>query len=276
MVFPKNGHSWIVRRRICAALFVVSASAAVALFTGCASTEYSPMQAPELPKQWFGGVSAAYSANSVGGTFHSQSASAPDCNGFTGGSGSGAAIGISGNYLFRGDPKSSGVGVRITYQQMPGSFSAEYGPVTYFNNITGTPEQVAEQNLADVTYNVLDIRMMYDYAIPGSLAGVEIGPSIGIVSGMTIRQHLQIDQSVSPNVSFANGENDTTLSNGSPASQSGIRFGLWAGAHYKFNVGWGEIMPYVGYDLGLTKTLSTDSWSVSTLLIGVDILYGIH
>ena len=221
-------------------------------------------------------MSGAYGANDDGGTFHSQTAAAPDCNGFTGSAGSGAALGVAANYLFRDDAKSSGVGLRLTYEQKPSSFSAEYGPVLYYNTLTGEPQQVAEQNLADVTYTVVNLRLMYDYAIPNVSAGVEVGPSVGIVTGMNIRQHLSIDQSVSPNATFSQGQTDTTFYNQSPDAKNAVRFGLWLGAHYRFDVGWGFVSPFLGYDLGLTKTLATDSWSVSTFMLGVDVLYGVH
>lgn len=233
------------------------------------------MQAPTLPKQWFVGASAGYSINSAGGEFHSLTAN-PDCGGFTGGSGSGVAVGADIDYLLKQDlHSSSGINLRFTYEQKPGTYTTVYGPVRFFNATTNQPEDVVENHIADVTYNVLDARLMYVYAVPHSMLGVELGPSIGIVSALNVKQHLQIDQGISPGVTFYGGQTDSTIYNNSPDTKNSTRFGLWAGADYRFDAGEWIISPFLGYDLGLTKALSTDSWSISSIIVGVDLRYGL-
>ncbi|MGH7954433.1 MAG: hypothetical protein ACREOZ_00575, partial [Gloeomargaritales cyanobacterium] len=237
---------------------------------------YNPMQAPELPKQWFIGPSVGYSVNMAGGGFHSLTAN-PDCGGFTGGSGSGIAAGIAAEYLFKQEMDvSSGIMFRFDFEQKPGSFTTTYGPVMYYNSVTQKPEEVAENHIADITYNVLNARLLYMYSVPHTKIGVELGPSIGIVSKLNVHQHLQINTDVSPGVTFGNGGTDSTIYDNTPDSKSGIRFGLWAGADYRLDVGEWMITPYLCYDLGLTKALSTDSWSVSSIIVGVDFKYGLR
>jgi hypothetical protein len=252
-----------------------TAAIAGALFTGCAPSGYSPMEAPSLPRQWYVGASGGYSVNTTAGDFHSLTAN-PDCGGFTGGSGSGFAAGINAEYLLKQDlHATSGINLRLTYEQKPGTFTTVYGPVNFFNTATNRPVSVIENHTANITYNVLNARLMYVYAVPHTMVGVELGPSVGIVSTLNVQQQLEIDQSVSPGVTFSNGQTSTTVYNGSPDTKNGIRFGLWAGADYRFDQGDWLIVPFLGYDLGLTKALSTDSWSVSSIIVGVDLKYGL-
>jgi len=233
------------------------------------------MEAPSLPKQWYVGASAGYSVNTIGGDFHSLTAN-PDCGGFTGGSGSGFAVGIDAEYLLKQDlHAASGIELRLTYEQKPGTFTTVYGPVSFLNTVTNQPENVVENHVANVTYDVMDARLMYIYAVPHTMVGVELGPSVGIVSTLNVHQQLEIDQSVSPGVTFSNGQTSTTVYNGSPDTKNGIRFGLWAGADYRFDTGDWIISPFLGYDFGLTKALSTASWSVSSIIIGADFKYGL-
>ena len=97
-------------------------------------------------------------------------------------------------------------------------------------------------------------------------------PASALARALHVNQHLHL---VEPGVSFGNGSSDSTVYDQDPSNKNGIRFGLWAGLQYKFDVGWWIICPYVGYDIGLTKVLSTTSWSMSTILAGVDFKYGI-
>lgn len=239
---------------------------------GCATAD-SPLGVRTF-KRTFVGATVGVGINTPSGTYHSQTAE-PDCGGFTGGSNTGLNYGLTFEYLFQQKASSSGIVARIFYWQMPGQFTADYGAVPFLNPTTGKPVTVAETHVADVTYNLINARIAYGYGIPTTPITVEVGPSIGLASTVNLKQTLHLDQGVAPDVSFGNGSADSVVYNQSPASKSGLRLGLWAGVQYKLDVGWWIISPYVGFDVGLSKVLSTESWSLSSIAAGVDFKYGI-
>lgn len=247
---------------------------ACVLFAGCASVD-SPLSPRGLTRRMYLGPTLGFSVNTPTGNFHSQSPQQPDCGGFTGGSGTGAIVGLVFDYWFQQKLSSNGIVARILFEQTPGTFTADYGSVPILNPYTRSPEQVPETHVADVSNSLINARIAYLYSIPSTAIGIEFGPSVGITSKLHIMQHLHIDQSAAPDVSFGNNSSDSTVYDADPSSKSGVRFGLWAGAQYKFDVGWWIIAPYAGFDVGLTKVLTTDSWSISNLVAGVDVKYGI-
>ena len=252
---------------------VLCVGAAVVLVS-CAAVD-SPLSPRGPQRRIYLGPTVALGINGVGGTFHSQSPNGSDCNGFTGGSSVGFGAGLAMEYWFAQSLVSNGIVARIMYQQMPSTFTNDYGSVPFWNPQLQKAESVRETHDATVDYSLINIRLAYLYSIPATAFGLEIGPSIGIASGLNIKQTLKIDEAVSPGVTFADGTTSQEIYNGSPTTKNGIRFGLWVGGQYKFDVGWWIISPYVGYDIGFTKVLSTDSWSVSSIVAGLDFKYGI-
>lgn len=253
---------------------VLCVGAAVVLVS-CAAVD-SPLSPRGPQRRIYLGPTVALGINGVGGTFHTQSPNGPDCNQFVGGSSAGFGAGLAMEYWFAQNLVSNGIVARIMYEQLPGTFTNDYGTVPFLNPITKQRQDVHETHQADVTYSLINIRLAYLYSIPATAVGIEIGPSIGIASSLNVKQTLNIaPNSVSEGVAFNDGTTSQVIYNGSPTTKNGIRFGLWVGGQYKFDVGWWIISPYVGYDIGFTKVLSTESWSVSSIVAGLDFKYGI-
>ncbi len=252
--------------------FLVGTALLTLVVSGCTPTD-SPLFVRGPQRRLYIGPTVGLGVNSPSGSFHSQTAAYPDCGGFNGGSNTGLGFGLSMDYWFQQKLSSNGIILRAMMQNMPGEFTNDYGGVLVLNPLTGKPSPVAESNVASVDYTLIAARLAYVYMVPNMRLGIEVGPSIGVATKLGVTQKLQL--SGSPDASFGNGSADSVIYDGSPSSKNGLRFGIWAGAEYRFDVGWWIIAPFLGIDLGLTKVMTTDSWSMTSIMAGVDIRYGI-
>jgi hypothetical protein len=267
----------LARKRL---LSLLASSALAVVVSSCATGSggaggFSPLSAPREIRKLYVGPTVGFGINSPTGTFHTQTPNLPDCGGFTGGSNSGLGFGLVVDYWFASKLTSNSVILRGMMQSMPSTFTTDYGGVPVLNPLTGKPEPVNETHTANIDYSIIAARLAYVYMIPSTRLGVELGPSIGIAGKLGVRQSLQINPSVSPDVTFGNGTRDSLIYDASPSTKSGLRLGVWVGGQYRFDVGWWIISPYVGVDLGLTKVMTTDSWSLTSVVAGLDVRYGI-
>ncbi len=240
---------------------------------------------PEAPKpRIFIGPIIGLNQNFHSGGFETTGEQDVECPVFDGGDASGIYIGLSGELRLGDDPatSNSSILIRAMYDTRGASF--EEGSEELPARVGTGVESTSVTYVSEITYNVITVDVMYKLLFGESKFGIQVGPSLNVVSSLSNYQTLEMNDE---NLFFESPGDYTYLDpsaknvlimqdNSDFPNAASLRFSLKAGVIYEiplrhFVFAPALVVPHVMYDLALTSVISGSEWSVSSLQTGVDI-----
>ncbi|HYF02674.1 MAG TPA: hypothetical protein VEC36_04815 [Patescibacteria group bacterium] len=287
-----------MKLRIFSSLFVIGVLALGA--GGCATVqeESDPLNPRSAPPRLYVGPVGGYNYAVHTGEFASipnnVNNSPVPCPIFDGGTNNGFYAGMTMEYLIGNravtgeDPVSSIIG-KLVYNSLPGYFDIEGLPYKVVD-ANGQPVNTEVKHVNNVTYQTIDLDLLYKLNLFGTSFGVVAGPTIGFAMG-TAQQDQRFElvsplnarfeedpQAASKGLKYSADGRTITISEGDLPNASGFRLGIKAGVQYEmplFGSTRYNLIPHVFYNFGITKLTSAENWRVNALQAGVDFRFAL-
>lgn len=206
------------------------------------------------------------------------------CPDFTSGTANGYYVGGSVEYLLGSpkDSKSSIIG-RVVYNVMPASYTV---PGDELPSIDPNGDVVTSvvQHVAQISYSLIDLEVVYKLNLFESDFGIVIGPTIGVPIQADLEQRMELvsplnatfDPSLVPNARYINNGRAIVTRESAPIDdKSGIRIAVKAGAQYEIPMGRLLLVPCIYYNFGITEVSASNNLRVNALQTGIDLRFAL-
>ncbi|MFW6276449.1 MAG: hypothetical protein ACOC2K_02105, partial [Bacteroidota bacterium] len=183
---------------------------------------------------------------------------------------------------------------RITYNTLP-TYTEEYTeeggglPSIITDPNTGEKTEVLSQSIhtADVSFNSIQVDVMYKFNFFGSGLGIAVGPNFGFAMAKTYEQQLSLtdppeaqferaDDWQQRGFEYINDDRTIVIEDGDIPNSNAFRLGIKAGIQYEYLMGQLYVVPHAYYNFGVTQLSEDNDWRVDALQIGVDVRYALN
>lgn len=253
--------------------------------------DIDPLNAGKLKSRIYVGPVVGFNRVQQTGGFLSQSTDV-SCPSFKDGSANGFFAGVSFEYLI-GDPKSSRSSIiaRLLYNTMPSTFVTpgdNLPSLVRVNNVDEVRTSTTE-NEARITYNLVNLELMYRFSLGNTPFGIVAGPDIGYAITQNLDQDYKLIApnnavfltSITSNPAVKGVDNPSAprvayLQRGAMENAQKLRLAIKAGVQYEIILRRITVIPSINYNFGILGIRSDyPSWRVSAIQPQIDIRFAI-
>jgi hypothetical protein len=253
--------------------------------------ENDPLKEKKQKSRIYVGPVVGFNRVQQTGGFLSQSTDV-SCPSFKDGSANGFFAGVSFEYLI-GDPKSSKSSIiaRLLYNTMPSTFVTpgdNLPSLVRINNVDEVRTSTTE-NEARISYNLVNLELMYRFSLGNTPFGIVAGPDIGYAITQNLDQDYKLIapsnavflSSIATNPSVKGVDNPSAprtafLQRGAMENAQKLRLAIKAGIQYEIILRRITVIPSINYNFGILGIRSDyPSWRVSAIQPQLDIRFAL-